>query len=133
MEYTIKVPLLGFEHLKKLTFSSIDEIFATLTATPEGAPSFTLVNPYALQAYQFDIPQATQLIMDITSSSNILVYNIVVIHNPIEESTVNFLAPIIMNTDNHTLVQLILDSSKYPEYGISVPIKNFIKQQAAAV
>ena len=112
MEYEVKIPIFGFEHIEKMKFSKIDEIFAQLVAMPDGVPSFTLVNPYALQAYQFDIPQATQILLDITSETNLLVYNMVVIQNPIVESTVNFMAPLLFNLDNHTMAQLILDGSK---------------------
>lgn len=128
MEFNVKVPLFGFEHVEKMTYSKIDDVFATLTAnTPEQSPSFTLVNPYTLRDYNIDIPNVTQILLDLKEDSNVLVYNIVIIHNPISESTVNFLAPIILNTDNNTMSQLILDSSKYRDYGISESIASFMQ------
>ena len=132
MEFEIKVPLFGFEHVEKMTYSKIDDVFATLTAnTPEKMPSFTLVNPYALRTYELDIPVASQILLDINDNSNVLVYNTVVIHAPIEESTVNFLAPIILNTDNNTMLQLILDSNKYKDYGINESISSFMQGDAS--
>ena len=126
MEFTVKIPMFGFEHVEKMTYSKIDDVFATLTATnSEQLPSFTLVNPYALRTYELEVPQATQIILDMKEEPNLLIYNIVIIHNPIEESTVNFLAPIILNTDNNTMAQLILDSSKYRNYGINESINSF--------
>ena len=132
MEFEVKVPLFGFEHVEKMTLSKIDDVFANLTASnTENSPSFTLVNPYALRQYDVDIPQVTQILLDLKDDSNVLVYNIVIIHNPIEESTVNFLAPIILNIDNQTMSQLILDSSKYKDYGINESIASFMGKEQA--
>ena len=126
--YEVKIPILGFEDIHQVELSQIDDVFAQIHAAPEGNTSFTLVNPYALRSYQFDIPQATQVMLEITSETNLLLYNIVVVQNPISESTVNFIAPLLFNTDNHTMSQLILDSSKHPEYGIAEPISSFMQQ-----
>ena len=130
MEYEVKIPIFGFEQIEKVSFSKIDDIFAQIKTLPEAIASFTLVNPYALQDYQFDIPQATQILLDINSKTNLLVYNMVIIQNPIEDSTVNFMAPLLFNTDNHTMAQLILDGTKYRNYGIAEPIKNFMGQKS---
>lgn len=128
MQLEVKVPLLGFEHVQTMSYSKIDDIFATLTAdTEDKLPSFTLVNPFALRSYDFDIPQASQVLLDLHESSNVLIYNTVIIHNPIEESMVNFLAPIIINQDNNTMLQLILDSTRYRDYGIGEPIRTFMQ------
>ncbi len=126
--YEVKVPILGFENIREVELSMIDDIFAQLHAIPKGGTSFTLVNPYALRTYQFDIPQATQVLLEINSETNLLLYNIVVVQNPISESTVNFIAPLLFNTDNKTMSQLILDSSKHPEYGIAEPISSFMNR-----
>lgn len=128
MEYEVKIPILGFEQIYSVTYQKIDDVFAQIHANEESGPSFTLVNPYALRSYQFDIPQATQILLDINNESNLLVYNIVIIQNPITDSTVNFIAPLILNTDNNTLAQLILDSNKYKEYGIAEPINKFMNK-----
>ncbi|MDH5464878.1 MAG: flagellar assembly protein FliW [Thiovulaceae bacterium] len=130
MEYEVKVPLLGFENIFSVTLSKIDDIFAKITTSDEG-PTFTLINPYALREYSFDIPQATQVILDLNQDSEILLYNMVIIHNPIEESTVNFIAPIIFNASNNTMAQIILDSTKHKDFGIAEPIKNFMHKEEA--
>jgi flagellar assembly factor FliW len=127
--YQVKVPILGFEDIQQVELSQIDDVFAQIHDTSGNGTSFTLVNPYALRSYQFDIPQATQVLLEINSETNLLLYNIVVVQNPISESTVNFIAPLLFNTDNHTMSQLILDSSKHPEYGIAEPISSFMNSQ----
>lgn len=124
--YEVKVPILGFENIQQVALSQIDDIFAQIHAQGDDATSFTLVNPYALRTYQFDIPQVTQVLLEITSETNLLLYNIVVVQNPIHDSTVNFVAPLLFNTDNKTMSQIILDGAKHPEYGIAEPISAFM-------
>ncbi len=127
--YEVKVPILGFENIQQVSLSQIDDIFAQVHAEGNDSTSFTLVNPYALRTYQFDIPQVTQLLLDITSETNLLLYNIVVVQNPIHDSTVNFVAPLLFNTDNKTMSQIILDGAKHPEYGIAEPISAFMNPE----
>ena len=126
--YEVKLPILGFENIQQVSLTQIDNFFAQIHGQGEGDTSFTLVNPYALRTYQFDIPQVTQILLDITSETNLLLYNIVVVQNPIYSSTVNFVAPLLFNTDNKTMAQIILDGSKHPEYGIAEIISSFMNQ-----
>jgi flagellar assembly factor FliW len=108
MIYEVKKPILGFENVLKVEFSEIDPLFATLKAIDQDVPSFTLVNPYQLREYSFDIPKDVQILLDINENSNILVYNIVVLHNPMTESVVNFKAPLVFNKDNGKMAQFII-------------------------
>jgi len=50
----------------------------------------------------------------------------VTILNPIEESTINFLAPILINETKGLLTQVVLDEKKHPEFGLRESIKNFL-------
>jgi len=109
MKYQIKKPILGFENVLEVEFDKVDDLFATLSAVDAEVPSFTLVNPYQLREYSFDIPKDVQVLLDINENSNILVYNIVVLHNPMTESVVNFKAPLIFNIDNGTMAQFIIE------------------------
>ncbi len=128
MSYDVKSHILGFDDTKKVEIVEIDELFATMKDAENEAISFTLVNPYPLREYSFDVPLATQALLDLKEDSNVRVYNIVVIQKPLEESRINFLAPIIINEDNKTLAQVVLDPKSYPEFGIAEPIKEFIKE-----
>jgi flagellar assembly factor FliW len=80
-------------------------------------PTFTLINPYALRDYSFDIPKDVKVLLDINENSNILIYNIVVLHNPITDSVINFKAPLIFNKDNATMAQFILEDEEYLTIG----------------
>ena len=124
MIYEVKKPILGFENVLKVEFEEIDGLFATLRAVGEDVPTFTLVNPYQLREYSFEVPKDVQVLLDIKDDSNILVYNIVVLHNPITESVVNFKAPLIFNKDNGTMAQFILKEEGFVVTGELLKNKN---------
>lgn len=124
MQFDLKLPLLGFEAVSKMELQKIDEIFLRLESIGEG-PSFTLINPFALREYSFDIPSSLQALMGITPESNLLIYNIMILQTPIEKSTINFVAPLIFNTDNQTMAQIIVDNRS--DFGIAEPIRTYLK------
>lgn len=127
MQFDLKLPLLGFETVSKMELQKIDDIFMRLESVGEG-PSFTLVNPFALREYSFDIPASLQALMEITPQSNLLIYNIMILQSPIEKSTINFVAPLVFNTDNQMMAQIIVDNRM--DFGIAEPISNYLKGEA---
>ena len=128
MSYEVKGHILGFDDTRSVEIVQIDELFATMKDVENEAIAFTLVNPYLLREYSFDVPAATQALLELNEDSNVRVYNIVVIQKPLEESRVNFLAPIIINEDNKSVAQVVLDPRSNPDFGIATPIKEFIKE-----
>jgi flagellar assembly factor FliW len=124
MQFDLKLPLLGFEAVSKMELQKIDEIFLRLESIGEG-PSFTLINPFALREYSFDIPSSLQALLGLTPESNLLIYNIMILQTPIEKSTINFVAPLIFNTDNQTMAQIIIDNRS--DFGIAEPIQKYLK------
>lgn len=127
MQFDLILPLLGFDSIKKMELQKIDDIFMRLE-TAEGSPSFTLINPFVLREYAFDIPTSLQALMGINESSNLLIYNIVILTTPIENSTINFAAPVIFNTDNGQMAQIIIDN--HAEFSIAEPIHTYLKDQS---
>ena len=81
----------------------------------------------ALDRFDFDVPTDIKVLLEINENSNISVYNILVIQKPLEKSTVNFLAPIVVNNDNNKLAQVILDSKKNQDFGMAETIESFRK------
>lgn len=129
-EFIVKSPILGFEHITKMTLTKIDDIFMKLTNADEPLPCFTLVNPFSLNdSYNFEIPSAIQVLLDLQEdkTQNILIANIMVVYKEITDSTINFIAPIVFNFDNKTMAQVVLDALKYPQYSIAEPIATFLK------
>lgn len=125
MQYSVKSSISGFEQIKKVELSEIDELFSTLKSLEGDDIRFTVVNPYILREYSFDVPQEIRTLLDINENSNVLVYNIVVIQDPLDESLINFLAPLIFNQDNASMAQIVLDADAHPDAGIAVPLKTF--------
>ena len=127
MIFSVKSPILGFEHIKTMELIELDKFFVKL-ASKDDETSFTMINPFALRSYEFDIPSYYEELMDIKESSQLRIYNIIVVALPLEKSTVNFVAPIVCNMDNMTLSQGVLDVTKYPQYGQAEMIENFIQK-----
>lgn len=125
MQFELKLPLLGFESVNQMELQKIDDIFMRLESDGEG-PSFTLISPFALREYAFDIPTSLQALMEVNEQSNLLIYTMVILNTPIENSTVNFVAPLIFNTDNQTMAQIIIDNRA--DFSIAEPIKTYLKE-----
>jgi len=126
MKFDISVPLLGFENIKEVELQKIDDIFMKMQAIDNEHISFTLIDPYILRDYDFEIQDSTQELLEITKESNLLILNIVLIQTPIEESIVNFIGPLIFNTDNKKAAQIILPEST--QYNVAEKISNFLKK-----
>lgn len=128
MIFSVKSPILGFEHIKTMELVELDKFFVKLQSKDDST-SFTMINPFALRNYDFEIPTYYQELMDIKDSSELRVYNILVVAIPLEKSSVNFLAPIVCNMDNMTLSQVVLDADTYPEYSQVEVIEKFLQKQ----
>lgn len=126
MVFELKSQVLGFEELQRLNLEKIDDMFAKATNNDGEHPSFVLVNPFMLREYDFEVPDYIKVLMDIDEKSNIAIYNVMVIQNPLENSLINFIAPFIFNFDNTTAAQIVLDTNSYPQYGILEPLNTFI-------
>ena len=127
MTLSVKGPILGFECIKTMEIIELDKFFVKLQSKDDNT-SFTMINPFVLRDYDFEIPSYYEELMDIKETSTLRVYNIIVVALPLEKSTVNFIAPIVCNMDNMTLSQVVLDTSTYPQYGQAEMIENFIQK-----
>lgn len=127
MVFSVKSPILGFEHIKTMELIELDKFFVKLQSKDDST-SFTMINPYALRDYEFDVPTYYEELMQIKETSELRVYNILVVALPLEKSTVNFIAPIVCNMDNMTLSQVVLDVASYPQYGQAERIEDFIQK-----
>lgn len=130
MIFELRVPIFGFEKTKQLELKKIDDIFMRLQSIDAKEPSFTLVNPFVLRDYEFDIPSSLQEKLKIDENSNLLIFNIVMIQKPIENSTVNFVAPLIFNTDSKLMAQMIINDRQ--DYGVTEVIKSFFPESSDA-
>jgi flagellar assembly factor FliW len=127
MVFELKSPLLGFENIDKMKLEQIDDLFYKLTKESGEQPTFILVNPFSIREYEIDIPNNIKELLHITKHEQVMVYNIMITKQPIENSTINFAAPIIFNVETKEMAQIILDSNRYPQYGLIEKISDFAK------
>ncbi|WP_299545791.1 flagellar assembly protein FliW [uncultured Helicobacter sp.] len=136
MEFEVKSPILGFEQIKKMKLEKVaqdDETFMQLKSLHDDGISFTLINPYSVRSdYEFEIPLPIKEALVLKDSTNVaaqsnqvVTLNIVCIQEPIQNSTINFLAPILFNFENQTLAQVVLENQKYENFGLAEPISKF--------
>lgn len=128
MVFSLKMPLLGFESIQEAELEKIDEFFVKFISKSD-TTTFTLINPFMLRPYEFEIPEYFRALLDINEKSNILILNIMIIATPIEASTINFLAPLVFNVDNGALAQVVLDANKYPEFGLMEGISRYLNKE----
>ncbi len=126
MKFDICMPILGFEDLKEVELEKIDDIFMKMKALSNEHIAFTLINPFVLREYDFQVPPSAKKILEIDEKSNLLIFNIILIQTPIEESIINFVGPLIFNTDNNKAAQIILGESR--EYGVAEKISSFLNK-----
>ena len=126
MKFDISVPLLGFENIRQVELEKIDDIFMKMQSTTDEYISFTLINPFVLREYDFELPSNIQEIIEADEKSNLLILNIVLIQTPIEDSIVNFIGPLVFNTDNNKAAQVILADS--PKYFVAEKISSFLNK-----
>lgn len=126
MKFDICVPILGFENIKEVTLEKIDDIFMKMQSTSDKHISFTLIDPFILREYDFEVPDNIEQLLGITKNSNLIILNIILLQTPIENSVINFIGPMIFNTDNNKAAQVVLSNS--PEYGVAEKISSFLKK-----
>lgn len=126
MKFDICVPILGFEDVKQVALEKIDDIFMKMSSVDEKNISFTLIDPFVLREYDFEVPDTIQELLEIDKNSNLIILNTVLIQTPIENSVVNFVGPMIFNTDNKKAAQVIISNSN--EYGVAEKISDFLKK-----
>ncbi len=129
MRYEVKAPILGFEHITNIEFEKIDEYFSKITNQESGF-QMMLVNPYMLREYSFSIPKYIELLLELDKDSSVEVYCVVVLQKNLEDSMVNFLAPLIFNVKTKSMGQLALSIMDYPDFGFKDTLKSFIQQGA---
>lgn len=128
MIFTVKTPIPGFDTIKEVEVEKIDDFFVKIISKSD-TTTFTTINPFMIRNYEFDIPEYFKTLLEIDEKTNILILNIMIIATPIESSTVNFIAPLIFNTDNGTVAQVMLDAGKYTDFGLMESISNYLNKE----
>ena len=125
MKFKVVLPILGFEDIKEFELKEVSENFYTLK-NEEKNLTFTLVNPFFLRDYGFEISDNEQKKLELDDNANFLVLNILIVNNPFIESTVNFAAPLIFNLDKKIMGQVVLEKSNY---SLMEKLRDFVKNE----
>ncbi|MDF1881894.1 flagellar assembly protein FliW [Sulfurimonas sp. MAG313] len=125
MKFEVRSEILGFKNIKEVELKEVDELFSTLRCQVGEDISFTLVDPAQLREYSFEVSQRIEELLDIKDEKDLLVYNILVLQSPLDESRINFQAPLIFNKANMTVAQEILGLQAYPKFGLDESLKTY--------
>lgn len=134
MDFKAVIPILGFESCKEVRLEEIDgEFYRLVDKNGAATPTFTLVTPALLRNdYIFDLPQSVAQKLKAESPEDLMVLNIMIIDTPIENSHVNFLAPLLFNKKSGLMGQIVLDSQKYPDFSLADPLNKYIERENAS-
>jgi flagellar assembly factor FliW len=123
--------LYGFEDRKKyipLAFQDGSDALICLQSIEDSEVSFILMNPFQLyEDYNPILSEEDQQQLNCEQDESIISYYVIcVIHDSMEESTVNLKCPIAVNTETREARQVILDN---PLYKHRHAIHDFIKKE----
>ncbi len=111
------LPIIGFDDLKKYVILDLnkDSLFKWLQSVDDPSLAFPIISVAALEYdYSVDLNDSVIESLNIESAESLLVMNITSIpqDNP-HGTTINLLAPLIFNLDNHKAGQVVLSGSGY--------------------
>lgn len=111
--YTFSKGLPGFDYEHQFALIPWEGTpFIYLQSLRESNLSFLLVNPFLFSPqYSFELPEADREELEI--EEQVLVYAMVTIHSQASKSTMNLLAPVVLNPEKRTGKQVVLHQSGY--------------------
>lgn len=115
---TFESGLPGFSDVKKFVLLPLDADLplVVLQSTEQQEIGFILAYPFAFKKdYVFDIGEEDKVDLQVEQEEDIIAYTVVTLKETFHESTMNLLAPIVINTVKRFGKQIVLqDSSRYP-------------------
>lgn len=105
----------GFETLRKFILIEDEESkFCYLQSVEEGAIAFTIISPEWVKSdYTPCIGESYFEKLGGGKTEDFVLYNIVAVRQPIEETTVNLQAPLLIHTTRRLGVQAIVEGKDY--------------------
>ena len=124
---TFNQGLPGFPEYRQFILLSLDADLplALLQSTEEATIGFVIAFPFAFkQDYAFDLSEEDKEDLHIEKEEEVLTYSIVTLQETFADSTINLLAPVIINTNKKLGKQIVLQDSK--AYPLRFPIKQAV-------
>lgn len=115
--FNMVLPIIGFDELKKFVILDLNKenFFKWLQSVEDPALAFPVVSVFNMNLdYSIDVPDNVIEALKIKNVESLLVLNIASIpQDDPQRTTLNLLAPIIFNLDEHIAGQVILSGSGY--------------------
>ncbi|MEA1914059.1 MAG: flagellar assembly protein FliW [Campylobacterota bacterium] len=108
MNYDVVLPISGFEDIESFSYEKVDNFFSIITCE-ESNISLKLMSFNALSNISFELDETYAKALDIQDQSDIRIYYVFVIQNPIKNSVLNMYAPLIFNQRSKKMGQIQLD------------------------
>ncbi|MEZ2658254.1 flagellar assembly protein FliW [Aneurinibacillus aneurinilyticus] len=125
--YTFEQGFPGFPEQKQFVLLQVEESPFTVMHSIQEDLHFFLIDPFSLFVnYEFAIPDYALEQLDIKKREDVISYSVAVLREPLTDSTVNMVAPVIFNTANRKAMQLVLENTRY---SVRQPI--FLPQEQA--
>lgn len=121
---TFEQGLLGLPEYKKYILLSLDVDLplALLQSTEEASIGFVVAFPYAFKKdFEFDLSEEDIQDLKIASPEDAITYAIVTLKESFDDSTINLLAPLVINTKNKTAKQIVLQDNS--QYSLQFPLQ----------
>ncbi|MBK3494828.1 flagellar assembly protein FliW [Viridibacillus sp. YIM B01967] len=107
----------GFEESKKFVLLPLEKEspFCLLQSTEQVVVGFVVAFPFLFKKdYAFDLLESDKKVLRVKEESDIVTYSIVTLKDPLEASTLNLLAPVLINVKEKIGKQIVLqDNEKY--------------------
>lgn len=106
----------GFLEEKSFILLKLDQDspFYILQSTNTAELGFVIVNPFQFfTTYEFDLSDNNKAQLKLESEQDVVVYTILNVKDPFEDSTANLQAPIVLNTRKNEAKQIILNDPRY--------------------
>lgn len=114
---TFEQGLLGLPEFKRYILLSLDVDLplALLQSTEETSIGFVVAFPYAFKNdFEFDLTEEDIQDLEIVAAEDVITYSIVTLKESFQDSTINLLAPLVINKKMKTAKQIVLqDNNKY--------------------
>ncbi|KPN97418.1 flagellar assembly protein FliW [Lysinibacillus sp. ZYM-1] len=112
---TFEHGLLGLEGHKKFVLLPISEEhpLVLLQSVEEVEIGFVVAYPFAFKKdYSFDLSEEDLEQLQIENEEDVLTYSVVTMKETLQESTINLLAPLVINMDKKCGKQIVLQDNK---------------------
>ena len=117
--------VLGFTQFRhfELRHMGEDSPFAYLQCVEDEDVGFVVASPFSFFSdYEFELPEAEKNLLKLTRPEEALVLGIITLKQPFEESTMNLIAPIVINVNERIGRQIVLP----PKYDFGTKHRLFV-------